>query len=924
MNSAPSTEQVYQGVYAFYNNSNTLEQQKASQWLNELQKSVYSWKIADELLQQKRDLQSCYFAAQTIRSKIQNSFHELPATAHESLRESLMSYISQITAETDAVIVTQLCLALSDLALLMSTWRNPVMSLLERFSASQDNSWPLLVILTLLPEEINSRYLRLGKNRRTEIHAELKKDSRTVLEYLLACLQTGGHEPATQMRTIKCFTSWLSIHAIELCDIRENIIVGLSFRLLLANETSVQLHEVAANFVCTLLQCFETNNTAPELEAQIFTAITTLEEAYNMSVAQEAIDKTVNYCRIFTVLGETFLERMLNNTTDFSPHYSIKALDLVLNCVGHYDYEVAEITFNLWFRLSEDLYNRCNDSLTDHFKPHIERLIGALVRHSQMEPDHEGLIEEGDLFMDFRRKVCELTKDVVFIVGSSHCFKQMFFSLQGPNVTWESSEAALFIMSAVAKNILVDENEVVPKVVEAILNLPENTHIAVRYTSVVLLGELCEWIERHPESLQAVLNFLLYSLQQKSGLPAAAATSLPSICSACRDHMTCHASGLLQIANSLDSFELSNDSAICLLKGICIVLSRLPSAEMTKAVKEICGHQLTPLCQLLECDVKAERGKSSDPVFWIDRLAAIMRHSNPILRMNETHPMLSILEEIWPVMSNVFVKYQADLRIMERTCRFVRYAIRCVGKQATPILEPLVKQMVHLYAMYQHTCFLYLGSILVDEFAKNSSCTKGLLDMLQTFIEPTFQLLQVENGLRNHPDTVDDFFRLCSRYLLRSPVEFLQSPMITPIIQCALLACSLDHHDANISVMKFFLNLLHCGREEEDEVMQLLLHDIVAANGEALMMNLVHASVFCLQSHRLSDVADVMVELKVVDEERFSLFLRSALNALPKKNSGGCITMTEAQLKVSHQLITGSETPKAVTHALKDFVKLYR
>lgn len=40
MNSAPSTEQVYQGVYAFYNNSNTLEQQKASQWLNELQKSV--------------------------------------------------------------------------------------------------------------------------------------------------------------------------------------------------------------------------------------------------------------------------------------------------------------------------------------------------------------------------------------------------------------------------------------------------------------------------------------------------------------------------------------------------------------------------------------------------------------------------------------------------------------------------------------------------------------------------------------------------------------------------------------------------------------------------------------------------------------------------------------------------------------------
>lgn len=46
-----------------------------------------------------------------------------------------------------------------------------------------------------------------------------------------------------------------------------------------------------------------------------------------------------------------------------------------------------------------------------------------------------------------------------------------------------------------------EENDVVPKVVEAILNLPENTHIAVRYTSILLLGELCEWIDRHPQSL---------------------------------------------------------------------------------------------------------------------------------------------------------------------------------------------------------------------------------------------------------------------------------------------------------------------------------------------------------------------------------------------------------------------------------------
>lgn len=42
----------------------------------------------------------------------------------------------------------------------------------------------------------------------------------------------------------------------------------------------------------------------------------------------------------------------------------------------------------------------------------------------------------------------------------------------------------------------------------------------------------------------------------------------------------------------------------------------------------------------------------------------------------------------------------------------------------------------------------------------------GLLQMLSAFIPPTFALLNEPGGLRNHPDTVDDFFRLCARYFV--------------------------------------------------------------------------------------------------------------------------------------------------------------
>lgn len=445
--------------------------------------------------------------------------------------------------------------------------------------------------------------------------------------------------------------------------------------------------------------------------------------------------------------------------------------------------------------------------------------------------------------------------------------------------------------------------------------MQETTHIAFRYTAILLLGELSEWIDNHPESLELVLNFLLYSLNQSNGLAAAGASALTQICTVCKSLMTNHLNGLFRIAASLDSFDITNESAINLLKGISIIVGRLPLEQSRAPLHELCSFQLVPLQALLAANVKVEKNQRSDPSYWLDRLAAIMRYTNPDVRDTETHPCLSIMMETWPSITQIFTKYQTDLRIMERTCRLIRYAMRSIGKQAAPLLEPLVKQIVELYAIHHHSCFLYLGSILVDEFANVSDqCTQGLLDMMQAFIEPTFTRLQAENGLKNNPDTVDDFFRLCSRFLQRCPIPFLQSPIVTPIVQCALLACTLDHKDANLSVMKFFYSLLNCGRstdgrrhqkqpENVDPSVTLkkhLVRQIVQMHGEALVMNLTQASVFYLHTYMLSDVSDVLLELKEIDAQQLGNNLRTALEALPKKNSGGAITATSEQLDEFH------------------------
>ncbi|BES87824.1 transportin-3 [Nesidiocoris tenuis] len=539
----------------------------------------------------------------------------------------------------------------------------------------------------------------------------------------------------------------------------------------------------------------------------------------------------------------------------------------------------------------------------------------------------EGLLDEMDDFTDFRNKVSELIRDFVYIVGSSNCFRQMFLSLQAPNTTWDSSEAALFIMQSVAKNLRPEENDIVPRVVEAILNLPENTHIAVRYTSLLLLGELCEWIEKHPQVLEHVLDMVLYCLQQPQ-LATAAANCLQSICSACRLHMANRFTGLLQILQSLDKFAITNEAAVGLLKGVAAIIEKIPPDQMQQAMKEVCLIQIKPLFEIVESDVKPERGTKADPAVWMDRLAAIFRHVNPEVKNGDLHPCQPVITEMWPVLSSACNKYRADSHITERCCRCLRYAIRCVGKQSAPLLEPLVKQMVTLYAQHQHSCFLYLGSILVDEYANEPGCIQGLLEMLQAFMPPTFALLQAPNGLKNHPDTVDDLFRLCGRFIQKAPVPFLTSPALTPILQCALMAIALDHRDANASVMKFISDLLHTGRTNENSDSYLmrkqLVLSIVKEKGQELVTSLLHAIVFCLHTYVLPDVAEVLVEILLIDHESARTWVEEALKLMPMQNSGGMITATPEQLQEFHKTVLSVDSSKVMTNVLRDFTRLYR
>ena len=230
----------------------------------------------------------------------------------------------------------------------------------------------------------------------------------------------------------------------------------------------------------------------------------------------------------------------------------------------------------------------------------------------------------------------------------------------------------------------------------------------------------------------------------------------------------------MQILGGIDNLGIRPTAATGLIKGVALVLSRLPHENIRAVMKALCALSLGPLQALLEQHasnpLKISKFSVSDPVLYLDRLSAILSNINPKVADGQSHPCTDVVvSDIWPVISAVCGAFISDTRIMERTCRTIRFSVRSLGLQSAPLLEPLVKQMVGLYQSHPHSCFLYLGSILVDEYAHLDVCITGLLEMLSAFAPATFALLippvnsettaTPEKSLRAHPDTVDDFFR---------------------------------------------------------------------------------------------------------------------------------------------------------------------
>ncbi|KAK6056479.1 exportin 1-like protein, partial [Cooperia oncophora] len=446
---------AYQNISIFYSGVNNEE---SAAWLNSMQSSVQAWTLCDRILCERRDPLACCFAAQTLRQKIMKSLGELPKDAYMSLRESLISHLSCIDVSchdqvADAT-ATQLCLAVADLYIQVPEWKNWVNELLQRyfplylevlrrifslflslffkigevqwifpqfctkqfrFSALEgDRTRMLLTLLRVFSEEV--QYSKVGENRRNEIRSELAASGASVIAYLSQVLEGYITDHDMIKKVLLCLSAYLQNPALSTDQFAASPLLNNVFQILAAPNAPSALHDAATECAVSALVRAEDHHSHQALAMSLQAAVYQLHGAFNQAVAMEDMDKLQNFARIFVELAESLLEKIVNEGSD-DPNSmgSIYTLELLLLLAGHHDYSLIEMTFNIWYRISEGLFSFEDDQHIEKFKPYVQRYLTALYRHCRYDTEEEGVPDRDGDFADFRLKVRTSTSSFLFL-----------------------------------------------------------------------------------------------------------------------------------------------------------------------------------------------------------------------------------------------------------------------------------------------------------------------------------------------------------------------------------------------------------------------------------------------------------------------------------------------------------------------------
>uniref|UniRef100_A0A1I8AW69 Importin N-terminal domain-containing protein n=1 Tax=Steinernema glaseri TaxID=37863 RepID=A0A1I8AW69_9BILA len=947
-------ETVFHAIQTLHGQEET-SRAKASVWLTEFQKSVHAWQICDQIIHERRSVTSMYFASQTMRHKILFDFKELPVDSYGSLRDSLITHLMKVNCSDskESVIMTQLALALVDLYLQVPNWPNFIAELLGKFSNNQnDRTLILLCLLKVCPEEARNQQVRVGQNRRNQVEAELASVATEVLKFLAHLCQAYQKNEDVIRRSILCLSSWLQNPQVPTNQLADNPILKSTLTVL-QNPSAAEFEVIDAAAECISSALYrvedvDQNQTfAKVLQEGVFGMV----DAYKKAEAAEDYNKMQHYGRVFVEAGETFLESVVRCPGPCGLG-DLRIFDLMLMLVESNDYNLLDMTFNVWYRLSEYLFQGIeDDDALASFKPYVRRYMKALLGHCRYESDITELPDPNDDFGELRTKISDSIKDVLFIIGVEECMHIVSDYYQTVEKTWCEVEAAVFFFSSIVHNILPNEETFVPSMLDTVIKTPDDAHPALLQTMIDLLENAEEWIRAHPACLEAVMEWLIRRLRDQR-FAIQAAKTVSTICERNYSLLAKYFQPLFSIITEyesvIDKGVVLETAGEALLQACACLINDLPFEEFIPKFEVLIRRQTENLHRLCvttdhknpptfrKRDSRTDQSwalLAANPITWLDRISCVYRYVKPwgeqeAVKAAGGHladDVMHLVEQTWKVLLLTMNTFMRDVHVIEHSCRAVRFVIRSLALRSAPIVKELVHTMVQIYQTFQHSCFLYLGSILVDEYGGQEMFQQELLEMMQLLASYSFKVLQGEHGFRNNPDTVDDLFRMGIRFLQRAPVVFICAPICDLMFQCGIKGMQVDHQDANRSVTLFFDEVVNFITDSEKRRFQSeglqAGRALYQRYGAEMTASALTGAIFYVSGGLKKDLCEVIDGVRRVNEQAFDVYLRQAVELLPHDT---VCSATQEQLREFHAKVLKTRSRRELASQVRDLCAYYR
>ncbi|XP_012852980.1 PREDICTED: transportin-3 [Erythranthe guttata] len=867
---------VKEALNALYHHPDDAVRMQADRWLQDFQRTIDAWQVADNLLHDTAsNIETLIFCSQTLRSKVQRDFEELPSEAFRPLRVSLNTLLKSFHKGPPKV-RTQISLAVAALAVHVPaedwgdggivTWIRDEMSSHPEFIPS------FLELLRVLPEEVFNYKIAVRPDRRRNFEDELASGMEIALNVLTACLNV--NELSEQV--LEGFASWLRLrHRIPASALASHPLVLSA----LSSLNSDILSEAAVNVISELIHYTAVRNPdevasqMPLIQAIVPRIMNLKAQLRDPSKDEEDVKAIA---RLFADMGDAYVELIANGSDE-----SMLIVQALLEVASHPEFDIASMTFNFWHSLQLMLIERNSyvayaseasveaerSRLLQVFRSSYESLVSLVSVKVGYPQDYADLSREDQKdFKQTRYAVADVLIDAALVLGGDATLRILYMKLVEAvsncgQTDWRPAEAALYSIRAISDFVPTVDGEVMPQIMSLLPKLPHQPQLL--QTVCLVIGAYAKWLDGAPSGLSflpPLIDILVSGMSISEETAAAAALAFRHICDDCKKKLCGSLDGLFQIYQRAvigeGSFKVSADDSLNLVEALSVVITELPSEHAKKGLEALCSPAVAPLQDIIsQGPVVLGQRPARDLTVHIDRLANIFRY------VNHPEAVADAVQRLWPIFKAIFDTRLWDMRTMESLCRACKNAVRTSKTFMGVTVGVMLEEIQVLYKQQQQPCFLYLSSEVIKIFGSDPSCTNYLKILIESLFNHTTFMLTKAQDFTARPDLVDDCFLLASRCIRYCPQLFFPSPVFPCLVDCSMIGFTVPHRKASKSILNFLSDVFDVANTSQGKPYASIRDNIIIPRGAVLTRILIAALTGALPSSRLETVTYALLAL---------------------------------------------------------------